>query len=191
MLKSLFSAVLLLSAVSLSSQEFTIDPGHTAVTSKVQRFSMVNVLGRFNEVSGTIRYDAANISGLSANVTIKTASYASNNPAGENAVKSPAFLDVANFPEITFNSTSVQQRGNELTMTGNLTIHGVTKEVSFPFSFLKPFKDPTGAMTIAAQASLVINRQDFGIKFSRKLPNGKEFIGNEVTIDLNVLAAAQ
>ncbi len=76
-------------------------------------------------------------------------------------------------------------------MTGDLTIHGVTKEVRFPFTLLEPFKDPTGAMTIAAHAIVKIDRQDYGIKFSRKLPNGKEFIGNQVTIELNVLAVVQ
>lgn len=190
MFKSVLSAALLLLSIHAFSQSFTIDPGHTAITSKVQRFGMVNVLGRFNEVSGTIDYNE-DLTRLSTRVTIKTASYSSNNSGGEDAVKSPAFLDVANYPEITFVSTGVSQNGDRLTMTGNLTIHGVTKEVSFPFSLLEPFKDPTGAMTIAANASLTIDRQDFGIRFNRKLPNGKDFIGNEVSIELNVLAAIQ
>lgn len=191
MLKSILFSVFLCFSFSLYSQKFIIDPGHTAVTSKVQRFSMVDVLGRFNEVEGSIIYDSNDLSKISAEVTIKTASYTSNNLGGEDAVKSAAFLDVANFPEMTFKSKQVEVNGETLNMTGNLTIHGVTKEVTFPFTFLKPFKDPTRANTVAASASLTINRQDFGIKFSRKLPNGKEFIGNEVYIELNVLAVEQ
>ncbi|MCE7996318.1 MAG: YceI family protein [Roseivirga sp.] len=191
MLRSIIASALLCFSFSLYGQKFIIDPGHTAVTSKVQRFSMVDVLGRFNEVEGSITYDSNDLSKLSAEVTIKTASYTSNNLGGEDAVKSVAFLDVANFPEMTFKSTKVVVSGEEFNMTGNLTIHGVTKEVTFPFTLLKPFKDPTRANTIATSASLTINRQDFGIKFSRKLPNGKEFIGNEVHIELNVLAVEQ
>lgn len=191
MFKTLICCLLLSISFSSYSQKFIIDPGHTAVTSKVQRFSMVDVVGRFNEVEGFISYNSNDLTQLSAEVTIKTTSYKSNNLGGEDAVKSAAFLDVANFPEMTFKSTRVIANGELLTMTGNLTIHGVTKEVTFPFTFLKPFKDPTRDNTVAAKASLSINRQDFGITFSRKLPNGKEFIGNEVYIELNILAIEQ
>lgn len=191
MLKSIISSLLLSISFSLYSQKFIIDPGHTAITSKVQRFGMVDVLGRFNKVEGYIIYDNNDLSKISAQVTIKTASYKSNNLGGEDAVKSAAFLDVSNFPEMTFNSTSVRVIGEEINMTGDLSIHGVTKEVTFPFTFLKPFKDPTRANTVAVKASLIINRQDFGIAFSRKLPNGKEFIANEVYIELDVLAVEE
>lgn len=191
MFKSIITSLVLCISLSLHGQKFIIDPGHTAVTSKVQRFGMVDVVGRFNEVQGSITYDSNDLSKLSTEVTIKTASYASNNLGGEDAVKSSAFLDVATYPEMTFKSTGVTVNGDELTMTGNLTIHGVTKQVTFPFAFLAPFKDPTRANTVAASASFTINRLDFGILFSRKLPNGKEFIGNEVHIELNVLAVEQ
>ncbi len=191
MFKPFIYSLLLCISFSGYSQKFTIDPGHTAVTSKVQRFSMVDVVGRFNEVEGSITYDSNDLTKIYVDVTINTASYSSNNIGGEDAVKSAAFLDVANFPQMTFTSTRVIASGESLTMTGNLTIHGVTKEISFPFNFLKPFKDPTRANTIAANAAFTINRQDYGITFSRKLPNGKEFIGNEVYIELNVLAVEQ
>ena len=191
MLRKLSILLLLAASLNAYTQEFTIDPGHTAVTSKVQRFGMVDVLGRFNEVQGTIGYDKSDITKLKAQVTINTASYTSNNKTGEDAVKSQVFLDVNNYPQMTFNSKRVEKRGDQLIMVGNLNLHGITKEVSFPFTLLEPFKDPTGAMAIAAYATLVINRQDFGIAFTRKLPNGKEFIGNEVTIELNVLGTVQ
>lgn len=191
MLKNLLFILLIGFSLKAQSQQFTIDSGHTAVTTKVQRFGMVDVLGRFNEVSGTINYSGGDITKLSTEVSINTASYSSNNKGGEDAVKSPAFLDVNSYSQISFKSTNIKKEGNKLIMRGNLTLHGVTKEVSFPFTFLEPFKDPTGTTTIAAHAMLKINRQDFGIRFSKKLPNGKEFIGNEVAIELNVLAAVQ
>lgn len=191
MFKPVITSLFLCLSFSLFGQKFIIDPGHTAITSKVQRFGMVDVVGRFNEVEGFITYDNNDFSKLIAEVTIKTASYASNNLGGEDAVKSSAFLDVAAYPEMIFKSTSVSIDREKFMMTGNLTIHGVTKQVTFPFKFLSPFKDPTRANTVAASASLTINRQDYGIQFSRKLPNGKEFIGNEVYIELNVLAVEQ
>lgn len=173
---------------SLLGQSFKIDAGHTSVVSKVQRFAMVDVVGRFNEVSGEITYNDDHVK-IAANVSIGTSSYSSNNPAGEDAVKSQVFLDAANYPTIEFKSSNVEKRGDKLWMIGDLTIHGTTKEVEFPFELLEPTKDPTGTTTLAVFATLVINRQDYGIAFSRKLPNGKEFIGNEVKIELNVLAA--
>ena len=191
MLKNLLIVLLIGFSLEAQSQQFSIDPGHTAITSKVQRFGMVDVLGRFNEVSGTVNYSSEDITKISAQVSINTASYTSNNQGGEDAVKSPAFLDVNTYPQMTFTSNGVKKDGDHLIMTGKLSLHGVTKEISFPFTFLEPFKDPTGANTIAAHAILKINRQDFGIRFSKKLPNGKEFIGNEVAIELNVLAVAQ
>ena len=191
MFKPIITSLLLFVSFSLFSQKFIIDPGHTAITSKVERFGMVDVLGRFNKIQGSITYDSHDLTKLSTQITIKTASYVNNNIGGEEAVKSGAFLDVTNFPEIIFNSTQVQLQGGDLPVTGDLTIHGVTKEVTFPFSFLKPFKDPTRVNTIAISASRTINRQDFGIKFNRKVPNGKEFIGNEVRIELNVLAVEE
>jgi polyisoprenoid-binding protein YceI len=170
------------------SQEFHIDAGHTAITSKVKRFGMVSVLGRFTEVEGTIGISANDPTSISVEVIIKTASYTSNNLAGEEAVKSQVFLDTNQFPEIRFKSKEVKASAGQLQITGDLTIHGITREVTFPFSFKQPFKDPTGLTTIAVSAILTINRQDFGITFSRKLPNGNDFIGNEVEIELNVLA---
>lgn len=191
MFKNTLITLLLTASLTAFSQEFSIDSGHTAVTSKVQRFGMVDVLGRFNDVTGIIIYDQSDITKLQATVTINTSSYSSNNIGGENAVKSQAFLDVNKFPEMTFTSKKVEEQSNQLFMTGDLNLHGVTKEVSFSFTLLEPFKDPTGAMTIAAHATLLINRQDFGITFTKKLPNGKEFIGNEVAIELNVLGVIQ
>lgn len=187
MLKYIFSLIFCGLLFNTNAQEFTIDPGHTSVTSKVVRFGMVKVLGRFSEVEGQINFDTNNPAKISTNVVIKTASYSSNNVAGEQAVKN-VFLNTAQFPEMTFKSDKVENKNGQFTMFGKLTLHGVTKDIQFPFQLTEPFKDPTGDHTIAIHAMLSLNRQDYGIAFSRKLPNGEEFIGNEVEIELNVLA---
>lgn len=188
MVRVLLSGLLAFVYLQSFSQEFSIDAGHTAITSKVKRFGMVSVLGRFTEVEGTISISANDPLLMTVDVIIKTASYTSNNLGGEEAVKSRVFLDTDQFPEIQFKSKEVKGSGLKLQVTGDLTIHGITKEITFPFYFQQPFKDPTGLTTIAVSAMLTINRQDFGMTFSRKLPNGNEFIGNEIEIDLNVLA---
>ena len=168
---------------------YKIDPNHTSITTKVNRFTMVNVVGRFIEVSGSITFDSSNPEKSSAIITINTASYTANNNDGENAVKSPAFLDVTSYPEITFESKSLTKSDNGFIAKGDLTIHGTTNEVEFPLEITGPFKDPTGLNTIGIRATLNINRQDYGIKFDRKLSNGKDLIGNEVQIEINLLAA--
>ena len=188
MLKYIFSLVFCGVLFNSSAQKFNIDPGHTAITSKVERFGMVYILGRFSEIEGEINFDPENLNNLSAEVVIKTASYSSNNVAGEQAVKSPAFLDVTKFPDMIFVSDRVENRKGELTMFGKLTLHGITKDIQFPFTLINPSKDPTGENTLAVHAILSLNRLDYGITFSRKLPNGKEFIGTKVQIELNVLA---
>ena len=96
------------------AQTFKIDPNHKSFTIKVNRFSVVDVVGRFTDVSGSITYDAENLGASSANILIKVSSYTANNKDGENSVKSIAFLDAENYPEITFQSQSLTKKGNEI-----------------------------------------------------------------------------
>jgi len=190
MLKQVLSLLFLGILTQANAQSFSIDNEHTAVTSKVQRFGSVDVLGRFNTVKGTIIYDR-NHAKIAADVTIMVDSYTSNSTGGEQAVKSSAFLDAPNYAEIQFKSQSVTKQGDKLIMKGELTIHGTTNTVEFPFKIIEPSKDPRGLNTMAVFATLTINRQDYGVSFDRKLPNGKPLIGNEVKIELNVLAVEE
>jgi polyisoprenoid-binding protein YceI len=191
--KSLLFVTLSLFLISpVSAQLYTIDPGHSSVSSSVQRFGAVNVVGRFKDVSGTINYDPSDITKTTANVVIVVDSYDANNSGGEGAVKSAAFLDAANFPEIKFSSTSAYEKDGTNYIVGDLTIHGVTKQVEFPFKSIGPVIDmPTQKQSIAILAKLTINRQDFGLSFDRRLKSGGSFIGNDVGITLNVLGIAQ
>lgn len=173
-------------------QKYLIDPGHTTVMIRVKRFGIIDVIGRFQEVEGEVYYDPENKSNTSASVTIKTESYTANNPDGENAVKSEAFLHIAKFPEIKFESKKSFVKEGKNYITGDLTIHGTTNEVEFPYRIIGPKLDlPSQKQSIGIYGNLVINRQDYGITFDRKLPDGSNLIGNEVKIELVVLAIAQ
>lgn len=188
----LFALTALLFAGQTVAQKYIIDPGHSSVQIQVERFGVVDVVGRFKDVSGSITYDGSNISKTAADALIKVASYDANNTGGEDAVKSPAFLDAATYPEITFKSKSVSISNGKNVLTGNLTIHGVTKEVLLPFVIKGPLLDlPTRKQSISASASVTINRQDYGISFDRKLPSGASLIGNDVKITLIILALAE
>ncbi len=119
-------------------------------------------------------------------------SYDANNPGGEAAVKSEAFLNAAEYPEITFNGTSILVREDQNFLVGDLTIHGTTQQIALPFSIKGPLLDlPTKKQSIAFNGSITINRQDYGISFDRKLPDGTLLVGNDVEITLTVLALAE
>lgn len=188
----LFSVLCLLGFFFTNAQSYTIDAGHSSVQIEVERFGMVDVVGRFKDVSGSITFNAEAPAETSAQATIQVNSYDANNIGGEEAVKSPAFLDAANFPEIKFTSTGCENKEGVWYLLGDLTIHGETNSIALPFTIKGPQMDlPTQKQAIAFNASTVINRQDYGVSFDRKLPNGTSLIGNDVKITLRVLAIAE
>ena len=183
---------LVLCSQQIIAQNYKIDEGHSLVQIEVERFGVINVVGRFNNVSGTIAYDKNDVSKTTANSIIKVDSYDANNIAGEEAVKSKAFLDAKTYPEITFKSSRVLKKNGKNYLIGDLTIHGTTNQIELPFTIKGPLLDlPTRKQSIAFKASITINRQDYGVSFNRKLPNGTMIIGNDVKITLLVLAIAE
>lgn len=174
---------------TLSAQTYTIDAGHSNVQINVARFGVVDVVGRFKDVIGMITYKKDDLTKTKANVIIKVASYDANNLGGEKSVKSQAFLDALTYPEIIFEGDSAESVNGSIHLYGQLTIHGVTKKVELPFKIRGPLLDiPTKKQSISLNGSIIINRQDYGISFDKKLPNGTPIVGNEVKITLNVLA---
>ena len=170
---------------------YQIDKTHSFINFKVNRFSMVDVVGRFNEFKGSVSFDANDFSKTSAEVVIQTNSVYSGFKLRENATKSKAFLDVASYPEIKFKSKRAFEKGGKKYVVGDFTLHGVTKEITLPIEIKGPFTDPTRLSTVAITSKITVNRQDYGIKFNRKLKNGKPFIGNAVDIELNILAVTK
>jgi polyisoprenoid-binding protein YceI len=175
-----------------TAQTFIIDNNHTAVTTKVMRFDVVNVVARFNSVSGTVNYDAADPSKITATITVQAESYSANNIEGEKAIKSVAFLDVKNHPEIKLTTKLMTKAGAGYKVVANLTLHGVTHEISFPVTITGPIKDlVTQKQSIGISGVFTINRQDYGMIMAGKMPSGAPIVGNEVEISINALAAAQ
>ena len=188
----LFLIALLLLSTSIIAQNYKIDAGHSSVQIQIERFGVIDVVGRFKDVQGFISYEADNLSNTSAQSIIKVESYDANNVGGEDAVKSVAFLDAATYPEITFTSKNVVTKKNQNYLVGDLTIHGVTKEIELSFEIKGPLMDlATQKQSIAFLASITINRQDYSVKFDRKLPNGTMLVGNDVKITLTILAIAE
>jgi len=189
------SMLLAVFAVSLtawtpSPDHYEIDAEHTFITFKVNRFSMVDVVGVFPDASGHITLDLVDMTHTSADITIQTPSVFTGHSDGrDEAVKSAFFLDVENHPTITFKTKRVEVDGKQYTAVGDLTIRGITHEVRFPFTVKPPFKDPTGLTTIAVTGKLTVDRLDYKIfPVNKTLANGAPFIGREVEIEINALA---
>jgi polyisoprenoid-binding protein YceI len=149
-----------------------------------------NVKGRFTEFTGTIVYDAADMTKSSVDVVIRTASVNTDNVNRDNDLKGSNYLDVTKFPEITFKSTRIEKRGEGFVAAGTLTIHGVSKQISLPFSILGKTKDARGRVRLGAEGGVTIDRRDFGITISKVLDGGGLVVGNEVKIELEVEAGS-
>lgn len=171
-----------------AADQFEIDRSHSSVGFSVRHMMVTNVKGNFKDFSGTILYDDKDISKSSVNVTIKTASVDTDNENRDNDLRSPNFFDAAKYPEITFASKRVEKAGDGFTCIGTLTMHGVSKDVTVPFKIIGPVKDQRGNTRIGIEASLTINRTDYGIVYSRALEGGGLVVGNEVKIEINLEA---
>ncbi|HEY1937888.1 MAG TPA: YceI family protein [Candidatus Angelobacter sp.] len=179
----LMLAIAAMSASALAADEYKIDPNHSSVNFAVTHMTVSTVNGRFTTFDGKISLDDKDISKSSVNVTIKTASINTDNTSRDNDLRSPNYFDVEKFPEITFQSKSVEKKGNDYVAHGTLTIHGISKDVDLPFDLKGPIDPGKGGKVLGAHAYLTVNRQDFGIT---KAPAA--MIGNDVKIDLNVEA---
>lgn len=167
---------------------WNIDPTHSAVEFVATHMMFTKVRGKLPEVTGTIDYDPANGAASSVNVTINTASITTNTADRDNHLKSADFLDVANFPTMTFVSTHVDAHGDKAKITGDLTIRDVTRSVVLDASFEGTGKNPWGMTVAGFNGSTKINREDFGLTWNVALEAGGWLVGKEITINLDIQA---
>jgi polyisoprenoid-binding protein YceI len=184
-----FVLSLLLAGIGLAADTYEIDPVHTSVGFSVKHLVISSVHGKFKDFTGTILFDDKDPSQCSVTGTIKAASITTDNADRDKHLQSPDFLDVEKFPTLTFKSTKVEKKGNDYQVTGTLTIHGVTKEVSFPATLSGPIKDPWGNMKLGVEFSLTIKRADYGLTWNKALESGGVLVGDDVKIDVSAEAA--
>lgn len=152
-------------AAAAQTETWQLDPAHTAAQFAVRHMGISTVRGNFTKLSGTVQYDPSDPSKSSIDATIDAASVDTRVEMRDNDLRSPKFFDVAKFPTITFKSKRVEPAGaGKLRVTGDLTIHGVTKEVVLDVEGpSEPLKDPRGNTHMGASATTAINRRDFGV----------------------------
>lgn len=167
---------------------WNIDPVHSAAEFKVKHMMISNVKGQFTSLKGTLSFDDTDITKSRVQATIDAASINTREPQRDAHLKSADFFDVEKFPTLTFKSTDIRQvGGEELAVTGDLTIHGVTRPVVFTVEGPTPAnKDPWGSTRRGLSATTKINRKDFGLTWNSALETGGILVGEEVTITLEV-----
>lgn len=169
--------------------KWNIDPTHTSVEFVVTHMMFTKVRGKFETLAGTIDYDPANVANSSVNVTINAASLNTGVADRDNHLRSADFFNVEKYPTITFVSTSVTPKGeNQATITGDLTMAGITRPVSFDATFEGTAKNPWGKTIAAFSASTKINREDFNLTWNVLLEAGGMLVSKEVTINMEVQA---
>ena len=166
-----------------------IDASHSEVTFRV-RHLVSRVRGGFNDFTGNIVADPANLGAGSVQVEIKTASIDTNNERRDTHLRSADFFDAATHPTITFRSTRVEANGRNLKVHGNLTMRGVTKPVVLEGQMLE-VGGVAGKRRIGFEASTTINRMDYGVTWNRAAEGGGAVLGDEVQITLNIEAIEQ
>lgn len=175
-------------AIAIKTTPYTIDKAHSEVTFQV-RHLLTKVRGRFSDFEGTIEYDDENPENSEVNVTIQAASIDTNERDRDTHLRSADFFDVQTHPALTFQSRGISRKGTAgFDLTGDLTIHGVTRTVTVAVNFLGKAKDPWGNERVAFEAEAAINRRDYGLNWNAALETGGFLVGDEVKISLSVQA---
>jgi len=191
MSKTTLAIVIALSLPVLAHADtWKIDPMHTNVEFTVRHMMISNVKGEFQKTTGTITVDGNDPTSAKIDATIDASSIDTRVERRDADLKSPNFLDVAKYPTITFKSTKVEADGpGKWKVTGDLTLHGVTKPVVLEVeSSGKPIHDPMGNTRAGASATTKINRTDFGLTYNKVLESGGVMVGDEVAISIDVEA---
>lgn len=169
------------------TEVWQIDPSHSAATFSVRHLMISTVRGEFGKTTGVVNLDEKDISKSSVEVTIDTTTINTRVPRRDDDLRSANFLDVANHPTMTFKSKQIVPAGEgRWKMTGDLSIRGVTKEVTFDVEGPTPPVSTGRAIVRGASATTRINRKDFGVAWNRTLETGTAVVGDEVTITVDL-----
>ncbi|NLP11714.1 polyisoprenoid-binding protein [bacterium] len=185
MKRLLLTLIMLLSAgYAAAAEEYVIDAAHTQVGFSVKHMVIATVRGTFKEFSGTAFYDEKDITRSHIEGVIKTASINTENEKRDEHLRSSDFFDASSYPEIRYKSKKILKRNDEWIAVGDLTIRGVTREIELTFTVSEPIKDPYGNTRIGVEARGKINRQDFGVSWSKTLDSGGLVVSDEVRLEL-------
>jgi polyisoprenoid-binding protein YceI len=191
-MKRFVPALLVAAAVAVparAQETYLVDKGHSDVVFQV-RHLVSKVSGQFRDYEGSLRLDRAHPEKSAVEFTIQAASIDTNLPDRDAHLRNADFLDAEKHPQIAFRSTRVVAKGSDrYEVTGALSLRGVTREVTLPVQFLGFVKDPWGNDKAGFEATLTVNRKDFGIVWNKALDTGGVVLGDEVKVAFNLETA--
>jgi len=187
---ALVAVAALAPSAPVAADTWQIDPVHSLASFSVTHLMISTVRGEFGTMKGTIEYDGKDVASIKADVTIDAASINTRNEYRDKDLKSDHFFDVAKYPNLTFKSKKVVPgTGGGFQLVGDLTMHGVTKEVTLDVTPpSKVIKGGRGESRVGASASVKINRQDFGVKWNANVDGGGVVVSDMVTITIDIEA---
>lgn len=198
-MKNFKTIVLTVSAVAVMmtaqpalAKTYTIDQPHSTLGFAVKHLVVSTTRGQFTDYAGSFTFDSDDLSTFNALVTIEVESIDTSNEGRDKHLRSGDFFDVENHPQIIFKGKSIAPKGDIYEITGDLTIRGVTKEIKLPVVVNGPIENPmSGGSVIGLEGQIVINRQDYGVSWSKALDNGGKVVADEVTLVIEIEGHAE
>jgi len=179
------AAALFVLAHGALAAEFKVDTAHTNVGFRVSHLVISKTTGSFNEFDASFTYDPEDMDSFALTATIQAASIDTNNDRRDGHLRSADFLDAANHPTITFNSTGLTMGEDGLVVIGDLTIRGTTRSIEMPVTIVGPAAGPGGAVVVGVEGRAEIDRHDFGVSWDNRLDDGGLIVGAEVRIEID------
>ncbi|MCK5826288.1 MAG: polyisoprenoid-binding protein [Desulfuromusa sp.] len=186
----LFLSIMLIASTSFA-ETFQVDPKHTQIHFSVKHLVIFTAHGNFTDFSGSVQTDPENNSLIAAEATIQTASIDTRKSKRDNYLRGEDFFEVKQYPEIYFKSKKVTGSGNDIMMIGDITIKGVTKEITLQGSFLGTTLDPRGKLRAKFAATGTIMHKDFNLRGDTPNKTSQLTIGDKVNIRLEVESVVQ
>lgn len=191
-LSSVALALRLAIAPAFAGEVYLVDSTRSEAKFEI-RYLLSTLAGRVRDISGTINLDFANPTASSVKFVMKTGSVATGSAELDLALRSAAFLNVARFPQITFESTLIKStpKANAYQVVGDLTLHGITKPVTLAVEFGGAIREQDGSARVAFSVRGTLNRKDYGISWNKGLDQGSVLVGDNVEITVNLQALQQ
>lgn len=170
--------------------KWIVDSDHSVAAFSIRHMMIADVHGQFNKIAGIINFDPVHISNTSVEVTIDASSIVTGIHKRDDHLKSADFLNATTYPEISFRSIRIEAiSGNRAVVTGHLSLHGVTKQITIEAEFFGPVKDPFGGgLTLGFSTSTVLNRGNYGISWNQPMEDKGIMIGREIRLIIQLEA---
>ena len=168
--------------------DYTLDVAHTRLGFSARHAMVTTVRGQFTDFAGTATIDAANPGNSKVALTIQTGSIDTGVADRDGHLRSADFFDADNNKEITFSSTKVERDGEDWVITGDLSLNGVTKEITVPFEYAGSARDPFGNLRVGFEGAATINRKDWGLTWNAALETGGVLVSEKIKLEFDISA---